>query len=168
MAVEVAVGALRQVTEEAQAVLPDPADQRVIARGYFERLVRSDFAGPVMRAIERREAGTAALFDALAAFVEAAPTESVAGSPALVDRVLRPPLAHWDSLASPARAAYWRLSAAASRADPLVSRRIGGHVTGTAVRLVGRSGGRGRRALANALIVGGAGLNTRLARLRRR
>ncbi len=168
VAVEVAVGALRQVAEEAEAVLPDPADRRVIASAYFERLVRSDFAGPVSRAIERHDPGMATLLDALAVFVEAAPPGIAATSRALVDKVLRPPLAHWRSLDGPARAAYWRLSRAASRGDPLVSRRIGGNVSGTAVRLVGPSGGRGRQALANALIVGGAELSMGLARLRRR
>ena len=154
VAVQVAAGALRQVIDEADAVLPDPHDRRVISHGYFERLVRSDFAGPVARAIDRREPGTATLFDAITAFVEAAPAEAARESRALVDKVLRPPLAGWRSLAAPARAAYWRLSIAVSTIDPQVSSRIGGHVTGTAVRIVGSRDGSLRRALASAMLGG--------------
>jgi Glycosyl transferase family 2 len=158
VAVGVAVGALRDVIDESERVLPSPADRHVIARGYFDRLVRADFAGPVTRGIERREPGMAELLDALAAFVDAAPAGIATESQVLVDRVLRPPLTHWRSLDGRARAAYWRLSAVASRIDPRVSRRIGGHVSGTAVRIVGPRGGRVRRAVAGALMTSADGV----------
>ena len=155
VAVEVAVGALREVIDETERVLPDSEQRLAIARGYFDRLVRSDFAGPVARGIERREPGMATLLDAIRGFVDSAPPRLVTESGALVDKVLRPPLANWRSLDRPARAAYWRLSAAVSRVDPGVSRRIGGRVSGTAVQIVGSGNGSLRRAMAGAMIVGG-------------
>jgi glycosyltransferase involved in cell wall biosynthesis len=108
-AVVVAIGALREVCAEADRVLPDEVSRRIIGAGYLERLVRSDFAGPVSRALASRDPGTGRLFEALHEFIAAAPPELVTRSDALVDRVLRPPLAHWDRLPLEVGPAYWAM-----------------------------------------------------------
>ncbi len=152
-AVDVAVGALRTVCDEAALVYPDEASRQVIRVGYFDRLVRADFAGPVTRALDASDPGTGRLFTALGDFIAAAPADVVNGSAALVERVFWPPLARWDRVPGSAKAAYWRM------ADPLLrpgddrNRHLGrGRVPRMAVRLVRRFRGRGGRIAAGALL----------------
>ena len=71
--------------------------------------MRADFAGPVSRALETRDPGTRRLFEALTAFIAAAPADLVAHSDAILERVLRPPLAHWHRVPRDARPAYWAM-----------------------------------------------------------
>ena len=72
-AVLVAIDAWTSVHDEAVRVLPDPAHQERIGAAYAERLMRSDFSGPVDRALEARDPGMDRLFEALLAFVHAVP-----------------------------------------------------------------------------------------------
>ena len=111
-AVEVAIGALRDVCAEADLQLPDDASRRLIHAAYLDRLVRADFAGPVSRALDTRDPGTRRLYEALTAFITAAPPDIVAHSDAVIERVLRPPLAHWDRVPHDARPAYWSMARA--------------------------------------------------------
>ena len=111
-AVEVAIGALRDVCAEADLQLPDDASRRLIHAAYLDRLVRADFSGPVTRALDTRDPGTRRLFEALTAFITAAPPDIVAHSDAIIERVLRPPLAHWDHVPHDARPAYWSMARA--------------------------------------------------------
>ena len=111
-AVEVAIGALRDVCAEADVQLPDDASRRLICAAYLDRLVRADFAGPVSRALDTRDPGTLRLFEALTAFITAAPDDLVARSDAVLERLLRPPLAHWDRVPADARPAYWSMARA--------------------------------------------------------
>jgi glycosyltransferase involved in cell wall biosynthesis len=108
-AVEVAIGALREVCAEADLQLPDDASRRIIHAAYFDRLVRADFAGPVGRALDTRDPGTRRLFEALTAFIAAAPPDIVVHSDAVIERLVRPPLAHWDRVPHDARPAYWSM-----------------------------------------------------------
>jgi hypothetical protein len=144
-AVIVAIGAYRDVCAEADRLLPDEASRRVIRDGYFERLVNSDFAGPVTRALATRDAGMDRLFTALRDFLVAAPTETVARSNALIDRILRPPLMHWDQVPQPARAAYWAMADGALSRDKGVAGGSHGHrltrpTLAVARRMPGRAG----------------------------
>jgi hypothetical protein len=111
-AVEVGIGALRDVCAEADLQLPDDASRRLIHAAYLDRLVRADFSGPVTRALDARDPGTRSLFEALTAFITAAPPDIVARSDAVIERVIRPPLAHWDRVPRDARPAYWSMARA--------------------------------------------------------
>ena len=115
-AVRVAVGALRQVADEAGQVLADPDGRDAVIEGYFDRLVRADLAGPVSRASAIGDDGTVELFEAVTAFLRASPPEVVGRSAAVVRRLLLPPAAHWRRLAPDARAAACSMVAAADEA----------------------------------------------------
>ncbi len=125
-AVRVATGAYAEVTAEAERVLPDPADRRVIAAGYFDRLVRSDFGGPVSRAAASTDAGTVELFEAIVAFLGAAPPEIVGRSRVVMRALVLPPLLSWRTLATDARPAAWSMIdtiGAIARSTPGLPRR---------------------------------------------
>jgi hypothetical protein len=104
----VAVDALANVASEAQAELSDPAARETVVSGYFQRLVRSDLEGPVTRALARGDEGADALFDAVRAFLDAAPAGLVEGSRAVVDGLVLAPLDSWIGAPAHARAAYLR------------------------------------------------------------
>ena len=108
-AVVVAIGAWRQVAAEADLQLPDETSRRIVCAGYFDRLVRADFGGPVRRALDARDGGTRRLFEAIAEFITAAPTDVVAGSGALAGSVFRPVLDYWDRVPAPARSVFWAM-----------------------------------------------------------
>lgn len=174
-AVVVARGALRQVSDEADRVLVDPETRRTVVAGYFDRLVSADFSGPVSRALARRDEGTAELFASIGAFLAAAPPDVVAGSDALVDCVLRPPLERWWKLGPAGRAAYRSmihqlLAAHPALAEQLDRRRL----LRPAIRLAHGTGGPRAGATADALLVPTSALLTlaslpgRLARRIRR
>ncbi len=114
----------RGVSDEVDADVADEATRMVIKRAYFERLVRSDLSGPVRKALDRRDAATARLFDAIAAFLAAVPAEIVATCEPLVELVLQPPGRRWRELVPSARASYWAMVRPALRADPQMGRRI--------------------------------------------
>jgi hypothetical protein len=116
-AVRVAVGALQTVADEADRALADPSDRHTVVAGYVDRLVRADFAGPVARAAAGSDRGAAELFEAVAAFLAAAPPEIVAGSAAIPSRLLWRPVAHWRRLAPATRAGLWAMVAATDAAD---------------------------------------------------
>lgn len=106
-AVLVAIGAWRAVADEADRVLPDAASRLVIHEAYMDRLVRSDFAGPVTRALETRDPGAAVLFEDLGRFLRSLPPGIVGRSDAVVERLVMPPIVHWHLLPSASRPAFW-------------------------------------------------------------
>lgn len=108
-AARVAVGALAEVAAEAEVQVADPAARRRVVAGYLERLVSSDFAGPVLRAVNRADEGSDDLFDAIGAFLSAAPPELAGRSEAVAEDVLRAPLDRWLRFREPGRAAYLRV-----------------------------------------------------------
>jgi glycosyltransferase involved in cell wall biosynthesis len=112
------------VADEVDADIADEATRLTIKRAYFERLVRSDLSGPVKKAIDRHDRGTARLFDAIGAFLAAVPAEIVATCEPLVELVLQPPAKRWRALVPPARSSYWAMVRPALQADPGMGQRI--------------------------------------------
>ena len=108
-AVQVAIGAWKAVADEADRVLPDLASRRIVRDAYLDRLVRSDFAGPVTRALESRDPGADTLFAHLEQFLGSVPPEVVARSGAVVDRLVTPPIIGWHQLPPAARPAFWAM-----------------------------------------------------------
>ncbi len=166
-AVTVAIGALRDVSDEATRVLPDPADQHQVAAAYFDRLVRADFSGPVSRALESGDPGSAQLFTALAAFIAAAPADVVRDSTALTRLVLQPPIARWEDVPRSARSAVLSMVRALPGSGAEVAGRIGwSRGTRPAVRLArALPGTLGTGAASAALVLVGLARRTR-AKLR--
>jgi glycosyltransferase involved in cell wall biosynthesis len=151
-AVRIAIRALAEVEAEADACLPEAADRAVVVRGYLDRLVRSDIAGPVARAVARRDHGGAQLFDAIRAFLEAAPPEVVEASDAVARVILRPPIDGWLLLTPRTRAAFWNLLDWVVRERPaLIARasRVGPVRLGLVI--LRRSSGQAGRAAASVL-----------------
>ena len=108
-AVRVAIGAFAEVAEEAERVIPDPAGRRVIVAGYFDRLVRADFAGSVARAAASGDEGTVMLYDAITDFLRGVPPEAIARSRVVTISLVLPPLLYWRRLAPDGRAAAWSM-----------------------------------------------------------
>jgi hypothetical protein len=108
-AVRVAMGAYAEVTGEADRVLPDAADRRVIAAGYFDRLVRSDFGGSVSRAAGSGDPGAQELFGAIVTFLGTVPPEIVGRSRVVLRSLVLPPVLLWGTLAEEARPAAWSM-----------------------------------------------------------
>lgn len=126
-AVLVAIDAYQQVDAEAAATLRDPEVARRVSFAYFERLLRSDFAGPVRDTVERTDPTTATLYRALGRFLTIPPAASLVASTALRDKILRPPLHHWMTLDGAAQEAYWELVEVVRRIDPRALAGVSGH-----------------------------------------
>jgi hypothetical protein len=124
-AARVAVGALAEVVAEAEDRIADPVARRRVVAGYFERLVRSDLAGPVRRAAQRDDEDSDELFEAIGAFLDAAPPDLVGASDDVAE-LLRSPLDRWLHLRGPGRSAYVRLLRSVTAAHPDLAGRIGG------------------------------------------
>jgi len=154
-AATVAVVALRGAREEVAASVADPRSRDVIVAAYFERLVTQDLAGSIRRAVERGDAGSDELFDAVGAFLAAAPAELVGSSPAVARDVIRAPLDRWLGFGEPGRSAYWRLLRTLLAAHPgLVARAGGVSLARPALAIVRRSDSPlGRRAACALLLL---------------
>lgn len=149
-AAEVAATALRQVLDEAETAIPDPALRQRFAARYVERLLRSDLAAHLAGALGRHDPATDELLAAIEGFVARVPPTLVARSSALARDVLEPAFQRWHRLDAPARAALWSLLLEAGRRDPELWRRGGDPVSRAALRLAVRDG----RPLARAVAVG--------------
>ena len=103
-----------------------PGDRLTVRQAYAERLVRSDFSGPVRSAIDRHDPATARLYDALGELLQVIPPVILARSDVVVRSTLRAPWFRWSELDPEARAAYWRMVEPVRRADPGVGSRIVG------------------------------------------
>jgi hypothetical protein len=130
-AVRVAIGALRQVADEAGRCLADERDRETVVAAYFDRLVRADTAGALARAAQSGDPSAVTLFEAVTALLRAAPPAVVGRSRVTVPWLLLPPLAYWRQLPVVARAAYWPMVGAVARAQ---------RGTGDAGALVARAG----------------------------
>ncbi len=164
-AVEVAIEALRTVSAEADLQLPDDASRRLIHAAYLDRLVRADFAGPVSRALDTRDPGTRRLFEALTAFITAAPPDIVAHSDAVIERVLRPPLAHWDRVPHDARPAYWSMARALPAGTVVPGRLLRSPLERAALGIGRRYPGRAGTLFASGAAVAASAARRLLARL---
>jgi len=136
-AVLVAIGAWRDVVAEADRVLVDDPSRRVIREGYLDRLVRSDFTGPVARALETRDPGSRILFEDLVQFIGSLPPSLVARSDAVVERLLWPPIVDWSRLPEDARPAYWTMARAVPP-GPALRTRVNRHLIAQAALRIGR------------------------------
>lgn len=151
-AVGVAAEALASVREEAAHHLDAVAAERVAA-SYAERLLHSDLAAHVGRALDRADPQIDLLFDAIREFIADLPGPYVAASDALARNVLEPPLRRWNRVGDAGRAAYWRLFEAARALDPDLVRHGSNRFDRLGLRLAagGRSGV--RLAAARALLL---------------
>ncbi|HYK95362.1 MAG TPA: glycosyltransferase family 2 protein [Candidatus Dormibacteraeota bacterium] len=168
--VEMAGIALMDVRGEIDRVLADPADRVAVAARYVERLLRSDLGGLVLRALVRRDAGTAALLAAIERFIGAVPAQLLSASDALSADILLPPLRFWWRLPLDARIAYWSLFAAARRLAPDSVRNAPGWMGAVGLRSASPTMGAVRHAVLSAILtIGwGAELAGALARARLR
>ena len=123
-AARVAVGALADVTAEAELRLPAPADRARVVMSYLERLVSADLAGPVARAVARNDDGADELFAAVTAVLATAPPGMVASSAAVVAALVRDPVARWPGVREPARGAYLSFLVDLLRTYPGLGRRL--------------------------------------------
>lgn len=105
----VARSALEDVSREVDDRIGDDATRLRVKRAYLDRLLKSDFSGPLETFIGRRDPGVAHVFDAIREFLGSVPPPVLAASERLVETVLRPPLKRWLSLPRTARAAYLRM-----------------------------------------------------------
>jgi glycosyltransferase involved in cell wall biosynthesis len=116
-AVGVAAEALAAVRDEAARLLGDADRERVTER-YVERLLRSDLAAHIARALDRADPEIGQLFEAIARFVADLPRGYAAASDALTRSIVEPPLRRWHRVRAPGRPAFWRLFETAKAADP--------------------------------------------------
>jgi hypothetical protein len=151
-AVGVAAEALVSVREEAARHLDEAATER-IAAGYAERLLHSDLAAHVGRALDRADPQIDLLFDAIREFVVALPATSVRASDALARTILEPPLRRWNRVGDAGRAAYWRLLEAARELDPDLARHGANAFDRLGLRLAARDRRGARLAAARALLL---------------
>ncbi len=152
VAVRLAITAHAQVSEEARRTIEDPAAQRLVARVYLERLIRSDLGMFLKRALDRRDPAVAELLVSFGEFLEAVPRDLVAEEGPLIMRtLLRPLLEAWSWLPPEARNAFWSIVRPTVAADPDVYRLIGGGRMGqAAMHLVSAVDTRPTRSLASA------------------
>ena len=152
-AADVATDALRQVVDEVDAQVTDPAGRARIKATYLERLLRSDLAAHLKGALARRDPATPELEAAIGSFVGAAAPELLVSSDALARDILEPVLRGWLASPAPIRAAGWALVAASGRAEPSAWRRGSGPLARAALRLATRpDSGPAARAAAIALM----------------
>ena len=155
-ATDVALGALRAVLREAEQDVADPALRARLGAAYVERLLRSDLAGHLAGALNRRDPATAELLGGIERFVAAAPANLVRRSDALARDILEPTLRTTPRLAHDARAAAWSLVSVAVDADPRLWRNGSDPLARTALRLATGIRRRGARPAAVALLAADA------------
>jgi hypothetical protein len=112
---------------------------------YVERLLTSDVAVHLSRALDRRDPRTGELLAAIEGFLATVPNEFLAGSDALAKHIVEPPLGRWSRVPADARAAYWSLFEAAIKADPGLPDRGGSPLARFGLRLRPQRGGLRRR-----------------------
>ena len=151
-AVGVAAEALDSVREEAARHLDEAATER-IAAAYAERLLHSDLAAHVGRALDRADPQIFLLFDAIREFVAGLPAAQVRASDALARSVLEPPLRRWNRVGDAGRAAYWRLFSAIREADPELARHGANALDRLGLRLASGAPTGGRLGAARALLL---------------
>jgi hypothetical protein len=151
-AIDVAGQALASVRAEAAALLPEEDRERVGSR-YAERLLRSDVAAHVSRALDRADPQIGLLFDAIRRFVLELPPGYAAASDALTRGILEPPLRRWHRVAPQGRPAYWRLFEAALDVAPGLPAHGASPVARLALRLAADMPAAGPRRLAAALLL---------------
>jgi Glycosyl transferase family 2 len=151
-AIGVATSALREVTDEAALRLGSAEQQTLVAR-YTERLIATDLAAHVLRALERDDPEIGRVFEAIAAFIAAAPAGAVARSNALARRIIEPVLRGWARIPASGRSEFLGLLRTAASVDPRLHRRGAGRLGRLAVRIA-MWGGAAGNARAGLLLTG--------------
>lgn len=146
--------AYAEVAAAVEASVDDEIARRTIERTYFERLVRSDLSGQVLRTVSRRDPDTARFFDAVTAFVRTVPAPIVAASTDSIVHILRPPAARWHALTRSARRAYWRMFDVFAAADPNIAVRSRWPRLISPAFAIAGTGWPGARATASAYLLG--------------
>jgi hypothetical protein len=121
-AVGVAGRALAEVAGEVEATLTTPADRLRVQGAYTQRLLRSDLAQHVARAVSRGDPEIGELLDAVTAFVDGLPPAWLAAGDALAHDIVVPTIGRLWRVTPAARPAVWALSTravVAGRADRL-------------------------------------------------
>ena len=99
----------RAVSAEVEVRIDDRPVRARVTQAYFDRLLRMDIGPAIRDALDRRDAATGALFDAVGAFLASVPVAVLTGSDALVGQVVVPPAIRWTDLAASGRPAYWAM-----------------------------------------------------------
>jgi hypothetical protein len=141
----VATRAHAEVTAEAISLLGDGDAARRLAAAYADRLLRSDLAAHLDRALARRDPAIGRLFEAIERFLAALPAGLLAGSDALARDIVEPPLRRWPSVAREAHAAFWAMAATALEAQPDLAAHAGPAAARWALRHALRPGASGSR-----------------------
>lgn len=152
-AATVAVRAHAEVTAEAVATLGPGAAADGVRDAYAERIVRSDLAAHLDRALTRRDPSIGALFEAIQGFVAGLPAGTLRSSDALARDIVLQPLRRWPAVDRAARPAFRALVSTAVRVQPDLARHAGSPPAQWALARVIRSGdGPGRDAAIAALM----------------
>ena len=151
-AIGVAAEALASVRAEAAGLLGE-ADSERVARRYAERLLRSDLAAHVARALDRRDPGIGSLFQAIGGFVTDLPPGYAGASEALARSIVEPPLRRWHRVAPAGRPAFWRLFETALEVDPDLPRKGASPLARLGLRIAATRRTPGGRRLSPALLV---------------
>jgi hypothetical protein len=122
------------VTAEAALALGNPAAAARVSAAYAERLLRSDLAQHLARALDRRDPEIGALFGAIERFIANLPPGTLASSTALARDIVLPPLSRWPRVVVSARPAFWSLAAMALGAEPDLVEHAGSAATREALR----------------------------------
>jgi len=150
----VAAMAHAAVRAEAAATLADSGAITRVSETYAERLLRSDLAAHLQRALDRRDPEIGQLFAAIGRFATELPPGTLLRSDALVRDVIEPPLARWTRVVPAARPAYWSLAATALAAQPDLARHAGSPIARWALRRLLRSPSGPARTAAIAALIG--------------
>jgi hypothetical protein len=151
-AIGVAAEALASVRAEAAGLLGE-ADSERVGRRYAERLLRSDLAAHVARALDRRDPGIGSLFQAIGGFVTDLPPGYGGASDALARSIVEPPLRRWHRVAPAGRPAFWRLFETALEVDPDLPRKGASPLARLGLRIAARRGTPAARRLSPALLL---------------
>jgi hypothetical protein len=151
-AIGVAAEALASVRAEAAGLLAEEDSERV-GRRYAERLLRSDLAAHVARALDRRDPGIGSLFQAIGGFVTNLPPGYAGASDALARSIVEPPLRRWHRVAPAGRLAFWRLLETALEVDPDLPRKGASALARLGLRIAARRGTPAARRLPPAILL---------------
>jgi hypothetical protein len=152
-AVGVAADALTSVREEAAQQLGAAASERVAA-SYAERLLHSDLAAHVGRALDRADPQIDLLFDAIRELCAGLPAGYLTASDALSRQILEPPLRRWNRVGDAGRTAYWRLFDSALATDRDLARHGSNPLDRLGLRLAADGRSSWRLAAARVLLLG--------------
>lgn len=139
----VAQGAWGEVALDVDASLADEDAAALVKRTYFERLVRSDIADRLRAAADRRDPATAALYDAVGAFLTSIPTTVLTSSDVHLAGIVRSAGFRYAALEPGVRAAYWRMIRPVLSRDPRTSWQLGGNPAFAAAFWLARTLGTG-------------------------